>query len=89
MNENYAQPEMPKGCEAGIINGMYRLQTAQAKPHHVQLLGSGAILREVIAAAELLERDYSITADVWSVTSFNRLRRRRYGSAALEYVTSK
>lgn len=75
MNENYEQPEMPEGCEDGIIKGMYRLQTSQAKPNHVQLLGSGAILREVIAAAKLLERDYSITADVWSVTSFNRLRR--------------
>jgi len=75
MNESYEQPEMPKGCEEGIINGMYQLQTAQAKQHHVQLLGSGAILREVLAAAELLERDYMITADVWSVTSFNRLRR--------------
>ena len=52
MNENYAQPEMPKGCEEGIISGMYRLQTSQAKQHHVQLLGSGAILREVITAAD-------------------------------------
>ena len=75
MNENYVQPEMPKGCEEGIINGMYRLQASQVKQHHVQLLGSGAILREVISAAELLERDYAISADVWSVTSFNRLRR--------------
>ena len=75
MNESYAQPEMPKGCEEGIVSGMYRLQTSQAKKHHVQLLGSGAILREVITAAELLERDYAISADIWSVTSFNRLRR--------------
>ena len=75
MNENYAQPAMPEGCEEGIISGMYSLQTTQAKLHHVQLLGSGAILREVIAAAELLQKDYSITSDIWSVTSFNRLRR--------------
>ncbi len=79
MNENYAQPEMPKGCEEGIINGMYRLQGSQIKQqerqHHVQLLGSGAILREVIAAAELLEKDFSVSAEIWSVTSFNRLRR--------------
>jgi pyruvate dehydrogenase E1 component len=75
MNENYAQPAMPEGCEEGIISGMYSLQTTQAKSHHVQLLGSGAILREVIAAAELLQKDYSITSDIWSVTSFNRLRR--------------
>ncbi len=75
MNENYAQPEMPKGCEQGIINGMYLFQQVKAKQHHVQLLGSGAILLEVIAAAELLERDFSVSSDVWSVTSFNRLRR--------------
>lgn len=75
MNENYAQPAMPEGCEDGIIHGMYQLQSSQnTKQHHVQLLGSGAILREVIAAAELLENDYAITADIWSVTSFNQLR---------------
>ncbi len=74
MNENYAQPKMPQGCEQGIINGMYQLQAPDPKKHHVQLLGSGAILLEVIAAAELLDRDYSISADIWSVTSFNRLR---------------
>ena len=74
MNENYAQPKMPQGCEQGIINGMYQLQAPDPKEHHVQLLGSGAILLEVIAAAELLDRDYSISADIWSVTSFNRLR---------------
>ena len=75
MNENYAQPEMPKDCEQGIINGMYLFQQTKAKQQHVQLLGSGAILLEVIAAAELLENDFSISSDVWSVTSFNRLRR--------------
>ncbi len=79
MNENYAQPEMPNGCEEGIINGMYRLHGPQIDKQdnqkHIQLLGSGAILREVIAAAELLQRDYSITSEIWSVTSFNRLRR--------------
>ncbi len=74
MNENYAQPEMPQGCEQGIIKGMYQVQSSEPKEHHVQLLGSGAILLEVIAAAELLDRDYSISSDIWSVTSFNRLR---------------
>ncbi len=75
MNENYAQPEMPEGCEDGIIKGMYPIQShKKSKKHHVQLLGSGTILREVIAAAELLEKDFSITADIWSVTSFNLLR---------------
>ena len=75
MNENYVQPEMPKDCEEGIIKGMYALKTNREKKHHVQLLGSGAILREVIAAAELLEKDFEISSDIWSVTSFNRLRR--------------
>ena len=75
MNENYAQPSMPPGCEEGIINGMYLLQKSKANNIHVQLLGSGAILLEVIKAAELLQQDFDITADVWSVTSFNRLRR--------------
>ena len=75
MNENYAQPSMPPGCEEGIINGMYLLQKSKANNIHVQLLGSGAILLEVIKAAELLQQDFDITADIWSVTSFNRLRR--------------
>jgi pyruvate dehydrogenase E1 component len=75
MNENYAQPPMPTNCEEGIVRGMYLLQKDKPKKLHVQLLGSGAILREVIQAAELLQQDFDITADVWSVTSFNRLRR--------------
>lgn len=76
MNENYAQPEMPKGVEAGIIKGMYLLKKADTKSKlQVQLLGSGAILREVIAAGELLEKEYKVAADVWSVTSFTELRR--------------
>ena len=76
MNENYQHPDMPKGVEAGIIKGMYLLQECRKKSkHHVQLLGSGAILRDVIEAARLLKEDYSVTADIWSVTSFNELRR--------------
>jgi len=76
MNENYAHPGMPKGAEAGIIKGMYKFSGSKAKSKaKVQLLGSGTILREVIAAAELLEKDFSVAADVWSVTSFNELRR--------------
>jgi pyruvate dehydrogenase E1 component len=73
MNEAYGHPAMPEGVEDGIIRGIYRFQ-AHKKPK-VQLLGSGAILREVIAAAELLEKDFKIGANVWSVTSFNELRR--------------
>ncbi|CAM4447376.1 MAG: Pyruvate dehydrogenase E1 component [Legionella sp.] len=76
MNENYVQPDMPEGVEDGIIKGMYLLQESKKKSkQHVQLLGCGTILREVIKAAEMLEADYSITSDIWSVTSFNELRR--------------
>lgn len=76
MNENYLQPDMPEGVEEGIIKGMYKLQEAKKKaPKHVQLLGSGTILREVIKASRMLEEDYSISATIWSVTSFNELRR--------------
>jgi pyruvate dehydrogenase E1 component len=73
MNETYVQPAMPDGIEDGIIKGMYALdKNAEAK---VQLLGSGTILREVIAAAEILEKEFGIPANIWSVTSFNELRR--------------
>ncbi len=75
MNEKYIQPEMPQGVEEGIIKGMYLLKKAGKTKLKVQLLGGGAILREVIAAAELLEKDFSVQANVWSVTSFNELRR--------------
>ncbi len=75
MNENYPQPAMPAGVEDGIRRGLYRFSQAESGQHRVQLLGSGTILREVIAAAELLQRDFDIAADVWSVTSFNELRR--------------
>ncbi|MFI0375093.1 MAG: pyruvate dehydrogenase (acetyl-transferring), homodimeric type, partial [Candidatus Thiodiazotropha sp.] len=75
MNENYAQPAMPAGVEEGIVRGLYLLDTGGKHKHRVQLLGSGTILREVIAAAELLEKEFNVSADVWSVTSFNELRR--------------
>jgi len=75
MNENYAQPAMPEGVRDGILHGMYRLSTGGHGNVRVQLLGAGTILREVIAAAEMLEKDYSVPADVWSVTSFSELRR--------------
>ncbi|MEJ1355241.1 MAG: pyruvate dehydrogenase (acetyl-transferring), homodimeric type [Candidatus Sedimenticola sp. (ex Thyasira tokunagai)] len=75
MNENYPQPAMPKGVEEGILKGMYLYKAGGRKKLRAQLLGSGAILREVIAAADLLEQDFNISADVWSVTSFNELRR--------------
>ncbi|MCP5365517.1 MAG: pyruvate dehydrogenase (acetyl-transferring), homodimeric type [Hyphomicrobiales bacterium] len=78
MNENYAHPAMPEGCEDGILKGMYRLQEGSGgskKAPKVQLLGSGTILREVMAAAELLQADFGVSSDIWSVTSFNELRR--------------
>ncbi|CEN56307.1 pyruvate dehydrogenase (acetyl-transferring), homodimeric type [Candidatus Methylopumilus turicensis] len=75
MNENYSHPEMPKGAEAGILKGMYAFSKSKAKGPKVQLMGSGVILREVIAAAEMLEKDWGVSPDVWSVTSFTELRR--------------
>jgi len=77
MNENYIHPAQPKSSEQGILKGMYRLREGQGgkKAARAQLMGSGTILREVLAAAEILERDYKVAADVWSVTSFTELRR--------------
>ena len=83
MNENYVQPEMPKGCEEGIKKGMYLLEDGDSKAYKVtskdklriRLLGSGTILREVRAAAEILRKDYKVSVDVWSATSFNELAR--------------
>ncbi|MCF6239602.1 MAG: pyruvate dehydrogenase (acetyl-transferring), homodimeric type, partial [Candidatus Marinimicrobia bacterium] len=75
-NEPYKHPAMPEGAEAGIIKGLYQLSTtgkAQQKMH-VQLLGSGAILGEVLVAAEILKKDWQVTADIWSVTSYSELR---------------
>lgn len=77
MNENYTMPAMPKGAEAGIKKGMYAFSTDKAKKgeHKIQLFGSGTILREVIEAAELLKQDWKVSADVWSITSYNELAR--------------
>ena len=77
MNENYNQPPMPEGCEEDIIKGMYLLRPHKGRKSKkmVQLMGSGTILREVIAAADILESQFGITADIWSVTSFTELRR--------------
>jgi pyruvate dehydrogenase E1 component len=75
MNENYAQATMPRGSEDGILRGMHRVATAGTAPLHVQLLGSGTILLEAMAAAAVLEREYGVAADVWSVTSYAELRR--------------
>jgi len=76
MNENYSQPAMPAGVEAGIIKGMYLLKAAaQKQDKFVQLMGCGAILREVEAAAEMLQQEFGVSSDIWSLTSINELRR--------------
>jgi pyruvate dehydrogenase E1 component len=75
MNENYAQPALPPGSESGIVRGGYRLREGGKGKVRTTLLGSGTILREVLAAAEMLEKDFGIPADVYSITSFNELRR--------------
>lgn len=76
MNENYHQPEMPQGVEAGIVKGMYLLRQQNPKlKKRVQLLGCGTILRELEAAATLLAKDFKVGADIWSATSFNELGR--------------
>ncbi len=75
MNENYAHPAMPEGAAQGILKGMYLLRTGGRGKVRVNLLGSGTILREVLAAAELLEQEFGVPADVFSVTSFSELRR--------------
>ena len=78
MNENYQQPAMPDGVEEGILKGIYLLSD-QGEAAQVQLLGSGTILREAIKAADILANDYQITANIWSVTSFNELYREAWG----------
>ena len=77
MNENYPMPEMPKGVEEGILKGMYKFKASDKKNLKLkaQLFGSGTILNEVIKAAHILEDDYRVSCDVWSVTSYKELRR--------------
>ncbi len=75
MNENYKHPKMPKGAEEGIRKGMYLFRKAKETKRRVQLMGSGTILREVIAAADLLEKHFDVNADIWSVPGINELHR--------------
>ncbi|MDH5545226.1 MAG: pyruvate dehydrogenase (acetyl-transferring), homodimeric type [Gammaproteobacteria bacterium] len=75
MNENYSHPAMPKGAEEGIVKGMYLFRSGGKKKRKVQLMGSGTILREVIFAAEMLDEEWAVDADIWSATSFNELAR--------------
>ena len=76
-NDNYIMPKMPEGCEEGIVKGMYKFKTVEAKKggHRVQLFGSGAIMMSVLKGQEILAEKYGISSDVWSVTSYNELRR--------------
>ena len=79
LNENYPHPAMPEGAEEGILKGMYKLRTVEAEGDNptlkTRLLGSGAILREVEAGADLLAKDFGVSSEIWSVTSFTELRR--------------
>jgi pyruvate dehydrogenase E1 component len=77
MNENYPMPEMPKGAEKGIVKGMYKFSASKKKNLKLkaQLFGSGTILNEVIKAQEILEKNYKIATDVWSITSYKELRK--------------
>ena len=76
MNENYSHPEKPKGCDEGILKGMYLFKEGNNKGKtKIQMLGSGTILREIIAASIILSKEYNIDSDIWSVTSFNELRK--------------
>ena len=78
MNENYSHPAIPKNkdCEEGILKGMYKIKEFNKhKKTKIQFLGSGTILREMIAGAEILQKEYQIDSEIWSVTSFNELRR--------------
>ena len=80
MNENYVHPALPAGAEQGILKGMYLFRQGGKHKLRAQLLGSGTILREVIAAAELLESEWKVSADVWSAPSFTELRRDGLGA---------
>ena len=77
LNENYPHPAMPEGAEEGILKGAYKLREVKADQPglHVRLLGAGAILREVEAAAEMLASEHGVSSEIWSVTSFTELRR--------------
>ncbi len=75
MNEAYTHPGLNEGSQEGILKGLYLLKPGLGAENKVQLMGSGTILREVIAAADLLRDDYGVSADIWSATSFNELRR--------------
>ena len=76
-NENYVMPSMPEGVKQGILKGMYRFKTSDLKQAKLRahLFGSGAIMNQVIEAQKILEENYKVATDIWSVTSYNELRR--------------
>ena len=88
-NEDYPMPEMPKGVEQGILRGIYKYRTADKGKAVVQLFGSGSILNEALRAQEILAEKYGVAADVWSVTSYNELRRDALARRALEPAASR
>lgn len=73
-NENYVMPAMPEGCEDGILKGLYKFKAGEKGKHKAHILGSGAIIQQALKAQEILARDYDVSADVWSATSYKRLR---------------
>jgi len=77
MNENYSMPPMPKGVKEGILKGMYKFKASSKKTLKLKahLFGSGTIINEVIKASEILEEDFKVSADVWSITSYKELRK--------------
>ena len=75
MNENYRHPDMPKNIEKNIIQGIYKFSSSKLEGPKIQLMGSGVILREVIEASKILESEWKVSADIYSVTSFTELRR--------------
>ncbi len=83
-NENYAQPPMAQGAKEGILRGIYRYKPAESGEAQVHLFGSGPILNEALRAQKILAENYQVAADVWSVTSYNELRRDALGRGALE-----
>ena len=92
MNENYVHPAMPEGSAEGILKGLYQLSKSKkddGQTPTVQLMGSGTILNECVSAAEILESEFGIAANVWSATSVNELRREGLDCSALEHASSK
>ena len=91
MNENYPMPEMPRNVKEGIVKGMYKFKASDKKnlKMKAQLFGSGTIMNEVLKAAAILEDDYKVAADVWSITSYKELRKDALEVETMEFASSK